>query len=204
MNKLSFKIMMIASLFGLFGCRNANDPAKWSPRHLNTWFDKGEWLNGMKIKPDATIDRKEFAASYFRHKERWDKAFAFLRDVDLKDLELKCYDLDGTDLYATVSEYMTKNEENAMYELHKKYIDIQYVVSGKEQIGIAPVSSLKEILVPYDDGKDIMFLAVNRIINFKASPDRFFILFPDFAHRPCLKDGESSMVRKVVVKLMVD
>jgi YhcH/YjgK/YiaL family protein len=204
MKNLSIKIMVLTSLLGFFGCKNSTNPAKWSTKQIDKWFDKGEWLNGWQIKPDATINRKEFAISYFNHKERWDKAFTWLKENDLTKIELKRYELDGTNLFAPVSEYMSKNPDDVRYEAHKKYIDLQYVASGVEQIGIAPLSLQKDILEPYNETKDVMFLTVTREINFKATPDRFFIFFPDDLHRPGLKDGESTMVRKVVVKVKVD
>ena len=196
--------MVLTSLLAFFGCKNSDDPANWSKKKLNAWFDKGEFLGGWTVKPDATVNRREFAILYYKHKERWDKAFAFLRDTDLKSLEVKKYELDGTDLYAAVSEYTTKNEEDARYEGHKKYIDIQYVISGKEHIGIAPIALLDKVLEPYNEQKDVMFITVNRIINFKADSSKFFIFFPEDLHRPNLKDGENSHVKKVVVKVKVD
>jgi YhcH/YjgK/YiaL family protein len=204
MKNIFLKIMLLASFLSIAGCKNSTDPSKWSSRQINQWFEKGEWLNGWQVKPDASINRKEFAISYFRHQERWDKAFTFLKDSDLMHLELKRYEIDGNNVYAPVSEYITKNEEEARYEAHIKYIDIQYVIRGKELIGIAPLSEKKEILEPYNETNDIMFLSVNQIKNYKATPDRFFIFFPDDAHRPGLKDGENSPVRKVVVKVKVN
>jgi YhcH/YjgK/YiaL family protein len=204
MKHLFFKIMVLAGFLGLTGCNSSTDPSKWNSKQIDRWFEKGEWLNGWHVKPDASINRKEFAVSYFNHKERWDKAFSFLKDNDLAKLELKRYEIDGSEVYAPVSEYITKNEEDARYEAHIKYIDIQYVVSGKELIGVAPMSDRKEILEPYDETKDVMFLTVNLVNNLNAAPDRFFIFFPDDVHRPGLKDGENSQVRKVVVKVKVD
>jgi YhcH/YjgK/YiaL family protein len=204
MKNLFLKIMVFAGLIGFFGCKTPTDPAKWNKKQVDAWFEKGEWLNGWKVKPDPTINRKELAISYYKHKERWDKAFSFLKDNDLATMEVKRYEIDGANLYAPVSEYMTKNEGDVNYETHQKYIDIQYVVSGKELIGIAPVSQKKEILVPYDEAKDVMYLNVGRISNFKATPETFFIFFTDDLHRPGLKDGESVPVRKVVVKVKID
>ena len=40
----------------------------------------------------------------------------------------------------SVSEYLTKNEEDAKFEAHHKYIDIQYVINGAEQMSITPLS----------------------------------------------------------------
>jgi YhcH/YjgK/YiaL family protein len=204
MRNINVKIMVLISFFGLLGCSGSEDPAKWSITKTDKWFEKGEWLNGWNVTPDASINRKAFAISYFKNKERWDKAFRFLKESDLKSLELKRYDIDGNNLYAPVSEYLTKNEEDARYEAHQKYIDIQYVVSGKELIGIAPMSLKKEVLVPYDNTKDIEFLTVTRGVNYTAAPDRFFIFFPEDAHCPGLKAGENSQVKKVVVKVKVD
>ncbi|MCX6320930.1 MAG: YhcH/YjgK/YiaL family protein [Bacteroidia bacterium] len=204
MKNLFLKIMALTSFLGFIGCKSSTDPATWSSKKIDKWFEKGEWLNGWTVSPDASINRKVFAVSYFKNKERWDKAFTFLKNSDLSKLEIKRYNIDGDNLYAPVSEYLTKNEEDARYEAHQKYIDIQYVISGVEQMGIAPISQKKDVLVPYDATKDIEFMTVNQGVNYKATPDKFFIFFPSDAHRPGLKVGENSQVRKVVVKVKVD
>jgi len=197
-------IIVMTVLSGLTGCADSTDPSVWSSKKIDQWFEKGDWLNGWQVKPDQSIDRKEFAVSYFKNRERWDKAFSFLKNSDLQGLELKRYDIEGDDLYAPVSEYLTKNEEDARYEAHRKYIDIQYVIIGKELIGVAPLSQKKEILEPFDSTKDIEFFTVTGGVDHLALPDRFFIFFPGDAHRPGLKDGENSPVRKIVVKVKVD
>ena len=203
MKNTSIAIMVLFSFLGLFGCKDS-DPSTWSNSKIDSWFEKGEWLNGWQVKPDASINRREFAISYFKQKERWDKAFTFLRDNDLAKMELKRYDIDGNNLYAPFSEYMSKDDTAARYEAHREYIDIQYVISGKELIGIAPLSDVKDILVPYDAVKDIEFMTVNQIRNVPATPDRFFLFFPSDIHRPGLKDGENALVRKVVVKVKIN
>jgi len=204
MKNLLLTITVMTSLSVLSGCSGDADPATWSIKKTDKWFEKGDWLNGWKVKPDQSVNRKAFAISYYKNKERWDKAFLFLANHDLSGLEIKRYDIDGDNLYAPVSEYLTKNEEDARFEAHKKYTDIQYVVSGKELIGIAPLSQKKDVLEPYDGTKDIEFLTVSGGENRLAIPDRFFIFFPEDAHRPGLKDGENSPVRKIVVKVKAD
>jgi len=202
--KNSLIIIVMISLSGLSGCKDNTDPSTWSGKKIDSWFEKGDWLNGWEVKPDQSINRKAFAVSYFKNRERWDKAFIFLKNNDLQGLEVKRHDIDGDNLYAPVSEYLTKNEEDARYEAHRKYIDIQYVINGKELIGVAPMSQKKDILEPYDALKDIEFLTVTGGENHLALPDRFFVFFPDDAHRPSLKDGENSPVRKIVVKVKID
>jgi YhcH/YjgK/YiaL family protein len=204
MQKLITGLMVLASIFGLTGSKSDTDPATWSIKKIEKWFDTKEWSSGWTITPDASVNKREFAISYFKNKERWENAFKFLKNNDLSKLEVKRYDIDGDNLFATVSEYLSKNEETANFEAHRKYIDIQYVVSGVELMNIAPISSLKEIIVPYDNTKDIEFLTVAKVVNYKATPSNFFIFFPGDAHRPGLKDGQNAHVRKIVIKVMVD
>ncbi len=199
-----FTIMAMTILISMAGCSGNSDPSNWSNEKTDEWFEKGDWLNGWTVKPDQSINRKEFAINYFKNRERWDKAFGFLKSNDLSQLEVKRYDIDGDNLYVAVSEYLTKNEEDAKFESHQKYIDIQYVAAGKELIGVAPAAQKQDVLTPYDPVKDIEFMTVSKLINLNATPENFFIFFPDDLHRPGLKDGENEQVRKVVVKVKVD
>ena len=204
MKKLIVSIMVQMSLFGLMGSKSPSDPSTWSNKKINKWFAKDEWSGGWNVSPDASINKREFAISYNKNRERWGKAFKFLKDNDLSKLELKRYDIDGDNLFATVSEYISKNEETAKFEAHRKYIDIQYVVSGNEIMNIAPLETVKEVLSAYDAMRDIEFITVCKVVNYEASPSNFFIFFPDDVHRPGLKFGVNSRVRKVVIKVKVN
>lgn len=204
MKKIILKIMVLISFFGLTGSKNDSDPTNWSNKKIDTWFAKKEWSGGWTVNPDASINKREFAVYYFRNKARWGKAFKFLMNNDLAKLELKRYDIDGDDLFATVSEYMSKNEETTKFEAHRKYIDIQYVISGNEIMNIAPLKTVKDVVAQYDAAKDIEFMTANKVINYTASPSNFFIFFPSDAHRPGLKSGVSSPVRKIVIKVKTD
>ena len=193
--------MVVISSFGLSGNKSDSDPSTWSNKKIDNWFSKKEWAEGWKVNPDASVNKREFAVSYFKNNDRWEKAFRFLKNSNLLQLEVKRYDIDGDNLYATISEYNTKNEETTNFEAHRKYIDIQYVISGKEIMNIAPLSTVKDVVTSYDETKDIEFLTVVKKVAYIASRDNFFIFFPDDAHRPGLKDGVNAPVRKVVIKL---
>lgn len=204
MKNLFIKIMVLTGLINLAGCNSSSDPATWNDKKIDVWFEKGEWLNGWTVTPDASINRKEFAVSYYKNKERWDKAFTFLKNSDLKTLEVKRHDIDGDNLYAPVSEYITKNQDSAKFEAHKKYIDIQYVINGTEQMSVAPQSDKKDVLAAYDPAKDIEFMTVANCTDMVATPSNFFIFFPSDIHRPSVRVGENAPVRKIVVKVKVE
>ncbi len=204
MKNLFPKIMAVTVFFSLFGCKTSDDPSTWSAKQIDKWFEKSDWLNGWQVEPDATTNRKEFAISYFRHKDRWDKAFKFLKETDLQNMGLTRVDIDGDNVYAIPSEYMSKNEDIARFESHQKYADIQYVIAGRELIGITPMSELKDVTEPYDPAKDIMYMTVRTHKDCPANPQKVFLLFPDDIHRPGLKDGENSPVKKLVIKVKLD
>ena len=68
----------------------------------------------------------------------------------------KVSEIDGTKIYASVSEYTTKEYEDAKFEGHRKYIDIQYIVSGTESIEMADISKVTAN-TDYNENKDIEF-----------------------------------------------
>jgi biofilm protein TabA len=204
MRRIILNIMVLTSILGLFGCSGKSDPSTWSVEKTDKWFEKGDWHKVWSVTPDNSTNRSALAKAYFKNSDRWNKAFAFLKDNDLSKLDLKRHDLDGDNLFVIVSEYNTKNPEDARFEAHRNYIDIQYVVSGSELIGIAPLASQDTVHQPYDSTKDIEFFSVKNGITAKATPANFFIFFPEDAHEPGLKIETNTPVRKVVVKVKID
>ena len=71
------------------GSASSNDPLKMDTDQIDKWFEKGEWLNGWSVKPDPSINRKALALSYFRNREKWDKAFTFLKNTDVSTIEIR-------------------------------------------------------------------------------------------------------------------
>ena len=196
---------MLLVLFGFVKCKPSSHPSTWSDQELNEWFESGEYLDGLTLVPDpSSTDRHSFAKHYFDHKETWDKAFAFLKDNDFTKADLGRIELGGN-MYAMVQEYIPRDREGALFEVHQKYIDIQYVFSGVELMDLAPFEKMT-VTASYDSDNDIAFGAVPEYSELTATPESFFIFFPADAHRPSLKAavGDSVMIRKVVVKVPVE
>ncbi len=154
------------------------------------------------ILPDDSINKEEFDLQYDLNPERWEKAFGFLKNTDLKNMGKGRYELDGYDLFASIDEYTTKDEKDARYESHCLYADIQYVISGEERIGIVPLEKTV-VTIPYDGEKDICFLDSETDLLHKADPSRYFIFFPNDAHKPCVRSGNNAPVRKVIIKVRI-
>jgi YhcH/YjgK/YiaL family protein len=184
-------------------CTPTQNPENWDEKELSEWFSNPAWKADWKISPDESVNQKEMAKRYFRNPERWEKAFAFLRDENLSVIKPGRYELEGPDLFVNVDEYETKNEEVAHFEAHRKYADIQYLVSGEEKIGVIPLKNTTAT-VSYDSEKDIVFLDANENNYRLATSEKFFVFFPEDAHRPGVKTAENTKVRKIVVKVRID
>ncbi len=111
-------------------------------------------------------------------------------------------DLDGDRLFALISTYETKTGSEWQFEGHRRYIDIQYVASGREIIGWAP-SEQATVTAPYDDRSDIWFGTVppRAVTKVPMQPDRVAVFYPSDAHAPGRAWGISVPVRKIVVKI---
>jgi YhcH/YjgK/YiaL family protein len=76
-----------------------------------------------------------------------------------------------------VAEYYGKQKPDALYESHKKYIDIQYVIKGEELIGLTTLDKVA-VRDPYSEEKDIAFYDFDGGDYLKATPKNFFLFFP--------------------------
>lgn len=155
-----------------------------------------------EINPDRSINVIEFNRQYLLNPERWDRAFSFLREADLTGLEKGRYELEGSDLFASVDEYVTKDEPDTRLEAHRKYADIQYIISGDEIMGIVPLGKTSET-ASYNAEKDVVFLESEKEKLLHATPGRYFIFFPEDAHRPGIKVVGQEPVKKVVIKVRI-
>lgn len=192
-----FFVLLI--VFCFTQCQSSSHPSQWNDQKLNEWFESKEYLNGFQLLPDPSIDRRSFAEHYYDHKEVWEKAFNFLKSTDLASLPLGRIDLDKN-MYATISEYFPKEQDTTLFEAHRINVDIHYVISGKEVIGVAPLESMT-VTDPYNPERDLVFGTVPQYTEVEASPDRFLVVFPSEAHRPSMMLRNDSMfIRKIVVK----
>jgi YhcH/YjgK/YiaL family protein len=131
------------------------------------------------------------------------KGLDFLRSSDAASMQIGRIDLVGDQLFAMMQEYFTRPEKDCFWEAHRKYIDIQYICAGVEEIGYAPLDSLK-VIEPYDAAKDFAKLAGDGSI-LRIPAGMFAIFFPHDAHKPCMApDGVGAPVRKIVVKVAVE
>ena len=135
----------------------------------------------------------------------WNAAFDFLKTLT-PETETGKRLIQGDRLFAGVDCYETKSRAAAKLETHRKYVDIQVLLSGEEVIEIFPKQELT-VSTPYNPEKDAEFYQVPPEPRAKVtlSPGQFVVFLPEDAHMPCLMAGDSPQpVKKVVIKVAVD
>jgi biofilm protein TabA len=132
----------------------------------------------------------------------WEKAIAFLTSLK-PDRDEGEYPLQNEEIFARIMSYNTRSVEGALPEAHRKYIDVQVVLTGAEIVECFPTDGLV-VADPYDTSKDVEFF--NRTtpapVRIELRPGIFAVFFPQDAHIPCLSVSTApELVKKVVVKI---
>ena len=148
------------------------------------------------------VDKIENANLYKNLGERIHKSLDYIKQTDLKNLQSGRYDIDGDNIFALISEYKTKTENEGKLEAHKKYIDVQYVIEGEELMGYSPLSD-QSILEPYKEENDIIFFKGEKVF-IKVAEGMFAIFFPEDVHMPGIQIEKKSPVKKLVIKVKAD
>ena len=125
------------------------------------------------------------------------KAFAFLRDTNLAALPDGRLELDGERLFVLVMTLDGRGRDGAKLEVHRRYIDIQVVVTGADVMGWSPIAACREPL-PFDEAKDAGLLNDVSASWILVPQGTFTIFFPEDAHAPLAGTGR---VKKAVVKV---
>ena len=126
-------------------------------------------------------------------------AFAYLQTLDTGCPNGR-YELDGDRVYCLVQRYRTKPREQAAFEAHRNYADVQYILAGRETILWAPLAALTTVTKPHDPSRDIGFFAtVTGATPVHLGPQQFAILFAEDGHAPGVEaDGAADVVKAVV------
>jgi YhcH/YjgK/YiaL family protein len=130
--------------------------------------------------------------------------FEFLERADLASLPMGKHEIQGDSVYALAMKSPSRAPESGQFESHRDYIDIQYLLSGEEIIGLAPVEKL-QVVTPYDAAKDIIFYAVPKSYReLEIRPGHFAVFFPPEGHLPMCHSHGPHELHKVVVKVSMD
>lgn len=127
-------------------------------------------------------------------------AINFLRSINAETFTSGKMVIKGEQIFALGSAVTGTGIERARLETHRRYIDIQYCVSGRDTIGWKNVTSCVAPVGEYNYEKDVIFFRDIPDHWFYLNPGQCAVFFPEDAHAPLATD---ETVHKIVVKVLV-
>lgn len=127
------------------------------------------------------------------------RLFDYVKSHDLSQVPAQRIVLEGERLYINVADATLKRPEEQQLEVHRRYIDVHFPLSGSETCGwksLSRVSQKSEM--PFDEEKDYALFDELADNYFEAQPGQFYILYPEDAHAPILGEGT---LRKLIAKV---
>lgn len=147
------------------------------------------------------LDTIDSAGKYLALHRGFPAALDFLRRVDLAELPPGRYEIDGQRVFALIEQAPGRGTSGARLEVHRRHIDIQVSLDGREQIGWRALADCHAIESPYSEDRDIAFFSDRPAVWLPLSLGQFMVFFADDAHAPLAADGP---LHKVVIKLLID
>ncbi|QGM80955.1 N-acetylneuraminate anomerase [Otariodibacter oris] len=127
-----------------------------------------------------------------------------LQTLDLPNLPLGWQELeDGIQM--NVMEFKTAGAETKQAEMHRKFIDIQVLISGDEAVNYSVTQPTLELFDEYRDDDDYQLIPeVENKNTVVLKPNMFAIFMPYEPHKPGISVNGDKMLKKVVVKVPVE
>lgn len=126
-----------------------------------------------------------------------EKIIQFLQKNDMQTLPLGKYSLSENN-FVNIFEYVTE-ENNGLYEAHKKYVDIHYVIEGEEQVSYAEMFETTK--QDYDENKDYELGTVEGASSVPLGKGKMLVFDINEPHKAGILLHGSSRVKKSVFKI---
>jgi biofilm protein TabA len=127
-------------------------------------------------------------------------AFDYIRNTDLHALAPGHHPIIGDDLFVIIEHERGRTRVEAQLECHRRYIDIQLVLEGVDEMGWKPLVDCIEPVDDYNAEKDNRFFRDAPDSWIATPPGAFCMFFPEDAHAPLVSTGN---IRKAVFKIAV-
>lgn len=129
------------------------------------------------------------------------KLFDYVKTHDLTTVPAGRVTIDGDSLFINVADATLVGKEAQKLEVHRKYIDVHFPLSGAEQVGWTDLHALQtDSEAPFDEANDFALYAEQAATYFTAQPGDFYVMYPEDAHAPIIGEGK---LRKAIAKVLL-
>ena len=145
------------------------------------------------------LDSLKNKAQYAALHPRFQQVFDFIDNNDVASLPCGRHEIDGDNIFVVVQELELRELKEARLELHRKYIDIQLLLDGPNEVfGWSEKKDCLTAETEFDEAKDIQLFTDTPQCFYTVGQGQFTILFPEDGHAPMLGEGS---VKKCIFKI---
>jgi biofilm protein TabA len=145
-----------------------------------------------------TIDNiQRYAATHplFRH------VFEYIRTTNLLTLANGKHAILNDDIFVLIQRGVGQAKAESKLECHRKYIDIQLVLDGRDEMGWKPLADCEAPIDDFNTANDVQFFE-DTPLNWLATPaNKFCVFFPEDAHSGMISEHS---IHKAVFKIAVN
>lgn len=147
------------------------------------------------------LDKITNHASY-SSEPKLDKVLTYMAGVTADTFPEGQVKLDGDQAFVNPVCFTTKPESECLYEAHRRYADVHFIVEGVERIVVSDIDAVT-VHTPYSEEKDIGFHTCDEGTVVTLHPGEFLVCYPQDAHKVAIGPDGPAPVKKLVGKVRV-
>lgn len=141
------------------------------------------------------------AQRYFQLHPFFQRAFETLCDPKIASMPAGRHAIDGEQLALIIGHDPGRGRDGSTLECHRKYLDIQCTLEGRDEVGWSPLAECRDVQLEYDAQRDLALYRDRPRAWIPLAVGDFMILYPEDAHAPLAGTGPLvKAVMKVAIK----
>jgi YhcH/YjgK/YiaL family protein len=129
------------------------------------------------------------------------QVFEYIHNTDLHKLASGKHIVLNDDIFVLIQRGPGQTKADSTLECHRKYIDIQLVLDGTDEMGWKPLADCQQAIDSFNIANDVQFFKDLPLNWLTIPPNKFCIFFPEDAHSGMISEHP---IHKAVFKIAVN
>jgi YhcH/YjgK/YiaL family protein len=127
----------------------------------------------------------------------------YIEQLDTNNFVTGQQDLGAADKYYPVNiAYTTKPESEGVWEAHRQYLDVHYMIEGTEFIAVSHIEAMTSTN-QYDAEKDFQLFDGPEQMRYRMTAGQFLVLYPHEVHKTSIQAPSPENIKKIVFKILL-
>jgi len=110
------------------------------------------------------------------------------------------FEIENDSFFGIGLEYDTKLSNECVWEAHRKYLDVHYVLAGSEIVEVGHIDNA-EVKGGYNEEHDYQFFETKQSVRIILNPGDLLLLTPEDVHKTSISLVGEDSIKKIVYKI---